>query len=100
MEILFKNNTLKNQYKISSKAIASYGKQVAIKYIERVNIIKKSKSLDELISIRTLKCHQLKGTRKGQWSIKLTGAWRLLFTLQGKTLQIVRIEEVSNHYDD
>ena len=100
MEILFKNNSLKKKYEISAKAVTSYGRQVATKYIERINIIKASKNLDELISIRTLKCHPLKGDRKGEWSIKLTGSWRLIFTLQGEHLQIARIEEVSNHYGD
>lgn len=100
MVILFKNNTLQKQYANSSKAISSYGKQVAVKYIERVNIIKKAKSIDDLIKIRTLRCHQLKGDRKKEWSIKLTGFWRLIFTLHGDELQIARIEEVSKHYDD
>ena len=100
MEILFKNNTLKKQYENSSKAFSSFGQQVGRKYIERVNIIKYSKSIDELVLNRTLKCHPLKGDRKGEWSIKLTGFWRLIFTLHGEELEIARIEEVSKHYGD
>lgn len=100
MKVKFRTNTLKKQYENSKKAISSYGEQVARKYIERINIIKKSNNIDELIAIRTLKCHPLKGADKGKWSIKLTGFMRLIFTLQGEKLEIVKIEEVSKHYDD
>lgn len=100
MEIRFKTNTLKKQYEYSANAVSAYGSQVARKYIERVNIIKKSKSVDELIPIRTLRCHPLKGDRKGEWSITLTGFYRLIFTLHGENLEIARIEEVSKHYGD
>ncbi len=47
-----------------------------------------------------LRCHPLKGKRIGQYAINLNGFYRLIFTLTGETLEIVRIEEVSKHYDD
>lgn len=99
MQVKFKNNTLKNQYLNSQNAFSAFGKQVGKKYIERINIIKSAKSIHELMSIRTLKCHELKGKRKGDWSIKLTGNIRLIFTLHGDELEVARIEEVSKHYD-
>jgi proteic killer suppression protein len=98
--IIFKTNTLQKQYEKSAYAISAYGKEIAGKYIERINIIKKSKNVNELISIRTLRCHQLKGDRKDEWALKLTGFYRLIFTLHGNNLEIARIEEVSKHYDD
>lgn len=100
MIIRFRTNTLQKQYEKSNLAIAAYGKQVGRKYIQRINIIKKSKNIDQLSSIRALKCHPLKGKRKGEWAIKLTGFYRLIFTLHGEKLEIARIEEVSKHYDD
>jgi len=98
--IRFRTNTLQKQYEESAIAFTAYGKQVGRKYIQRINIIKKSKNIDELSSIRALKCHPLKGKRKGEWAIKLTGFYRLIFTLHGEKLEIARIEEVSKHYDD
>ena len=100
MEVRFRTNTLQKQYEKSENAIAAYGKQVGRKYIQRINIIKKSKNIDELISIRPLRCHPLKGKRKGEWTLNLTGFYRLIFTLHGENLEIARIEEVSKHYDD
>lgn len=99
MQVKFKNNTLRNQYSDSQNAFAAYGKPVGRKYIERINIIKSAKSIEDLKAIRTLRCHELKGKRKGEWSINLTGFMRLIFTLHGEQLEIVRIEEVSKHYD-
>ncbi len=99
MQVKFKNNTLKKQYSNSKSALAAYGEQIGKKYIERINIIKSAKSIDDLKALGTLKCHELKGKRKGSWSIKLTGQMRLIFTLDGEQLDIAKIEEVSKHYD-
>lgn len=100
MEITFKTNALQKQFEKSSEAFKAYGNQIGRKYIQRINIIKQSKNINELQSIPSLKCHQLKGERKGEWAIKLSGFFRLIFTLHGENLTIVRIEEVSKHYDD
>lgn len=100
MIIRFRTNTLQKQYEESALAFAAYGERVGRKYIERINIIKKSKNIDELSSIRTLRCHPLKGKRKGEWALNLTGFYRLILTLHGEKLEIAKIEEVSKHYDD
>jgi proteic killer suppression protein len=73
---------------------------VARKYIQRVNIIKQARNIEELKVLPGLRCHPLKGDRQGHWAINLTGFYRLIFTLEGETMEIVRIEEVSKHYDD
>ncbi len=100
MLVKFKSNKLKKQYEDSDNAISSYGEDVGKKYILRINTIKSSTGIDDLKRIRVLRCHQLKGERKGEWAINLTGFYRLIFTLHGDNLEIARIEEVSKHYDD
>ena len=70
------------------------------KYIQRLTLIEKAMDIKELCSLPGLHCHPLQGNRKGQWAIKLTAYYRLIFTLVGESLEIVRIEEVSKHYDD
>ena len=91
---------LRKQYQKVSEAEKAYGQQVGKKYIQRINIIKSAKSISDLTAIRTLRCHELKGDRKGEWSLKLTGFYRLIFTLVGNQMKIARIEEVSKHYGD
>ncbi len=100
MQIRFRTKSLQRQYENSSEAVKTYGKGVAKKYIQRINIIKTVRNLNELIQIRAIRCHPLSGERKGQYAIKLTGFIRLIFTLEGNQLEIVCIEEVSKHYDD
>lgn len=100
MEVKFKTKKLEKQFLQSKEAEKVYGKDVARKYIQRVTILKSAKSFDELYQIPTLKFHPLKGNRKGQYAIKLTGYWRLIITKDGESFDIAKIEEVSDHYGD
>ena len=43
--------------------------------------------------------HPLKGSKRGELSIYLTGKWRLI-VMKGDTGEDVIVKEVSNHYDD
>ena len=99
MEVAFRTRQLQQQYEDYRVAERDYGKPVARKFIERVNIIKLARDIDQLQWLPGLRCHPLKGDRKGLWAVNLTGMVRLLFSLEGEVLQIVRIEKVSKHYD-
>ena len=100
MEVTFRTRKLERQYSVSDRAIREYGAQAGRKYISRINVIKQAKDLEELMNLPVLGCHPLKGDRAGQHAIKLTGFYRLIFTLKGEALEIVNIEEVSKHYGD
>ena len=100
MEIAFRTKALQRQYEKSSLAVRAYGEQVARKYIQRIGLIKQVRDIGELQKLPGLDCHPLKGDRAGQWAVKLTGFYRLIFTLEGDRLEIALIEEVSKHYDD
>ena len=67
---------------------------------EQENSKDSMRNIDELCELPGLRCHKLRGKRQGQWAVNLTGFYRLLFTLEGKKLEIACIEEVSKHYDD
>ena len=62
--------------------------------------IQAASNLDDLMELPGLRCHPLKGDRKGQYAVKLTGFYWLRFTLEREFLNISMIEEVSKHYDD
>ena len=100
MEICFRTRRLQKQYENSKEAEKAYGVQVGRKYIQRVGILKSAKSFDDLQKIPSLRFHPLKGNRKGEFAIRLTGYWRLIITNNGDTFDIARIEEVSDHYGD
>ena len=100
MIVEFRTRRLEKCYTTHKSAFRTWGDVVGRKYIQRINVIKAARGMDELFLIGELKCHPLKGNRKGQYAMSLTGFWRLIFTLHGERLEIAFVEEVSKHYDD
>lgn len=100
MEVTFRTRKLEREYREHARAVKAYGSEVARRYIERINIVKKVRDIEELMALPGLRCHPLRGNRQGQYAIRLTGFYRLIFTLKGDELEIAHIEEVSKHYDD
>jgi proteic killer suppression protein len=98
--VKFKTRQLKACFQEYRKANQAFGDQVARRYIQRINIIQQTRSIDELTLLPGLHCHALKGNRKGQYAVNLTGFYRVIFRLTGNQLEIVMIEEVSKHYGD
>jgi proteic killer suppression protein len=101
LQIKFKTKKLQKQYENHSLAIKEYGQTIAKRYIMRINTIQNSKTIDDLYHIPTLKFHPLKGNRSGEYTIALSGFYRLIIKDIGDNeFNIVRIEEVSKHYGD
>lgn len=100
MEVRFKTKKLERCYLESKQAIREFGNDIGRLYILRINIVKNTKSIDDLVKLPRLHCHPLKGARKGQWAVNLNRFYRLIFTLEGESLEVARIEEVSKHYDN
>lgn len=100
MDVTFRTRKLEREYEDSKKAIRTYGKTLAMRYVERINIIKHATNIEQIEKLPGIDCHPLKGDRKGEWSIKLIGRMRLIFTLHGENLEIAHIKEVSKHYGD
>jgi len=98
--VTYKTRKLEKCFTTHKVAVKEFGDQVARKYSLRIKIIQQTTDLDELQKLPVLNCHPLKGNRAGQYAIKLTGFYRLIFTMVDDSLTIVRIEEVSKHYDD
>jgi proteic killer suppression protein len=100
MEIHFRTTLLQKAFENHGLAARKYGEAVARKYVQRVTLIKQARSLEEIMAIHGLRCHPLKGNRKGQYAISLDYRYRLIFTVSRGELEVVWIEEVSKHYDD
>ncbi len=77
-----------------------WGPVVARKFVQRIDIIQEASDLAELEALPGLKCHPLKGKRKGQFAVTLHDRWRLIFSLIGPLARVVRVEEVTKHYGD
>ena len=99
MEVTFRTNQLRRNYEESARAIRQWGADVGRKYITRINELYAVKDFREAYTIRSMRLHPLKGSKRGELSIYLTGKWRLTVT-KGDTEEQVTVREVSNHYDD
>ena len=99
MEVAFKTNQLRRNYEESGRAIRQWGLDVGRKYITRIKELYAVKDFQGAANIQAMRLHPLKGAKRGEWAINLTGTWRLIVT-KGDTEEKVIIERVSNHYDD
>ena len=99
MQVVFRTNKLLRNYEQSDRAIREWGPDVGRKYVSRISQLYALKDFQEAYKFRSLRLHPLKGSKRGELSIYLTGKWRLIVS-EGDTETQVLIKEVSNHYDD
>ncbi len=99
MEVTFRTNQLRRDYVESARAARRWGADVGRKYITRINELYAVNDFQTAYGIQSMRLHPLKGSRKGELAIYLTGKWRLIVT-KGDTEEHVIVQEVSNHYDD
>ena len=108
MEVAFRTDRLRKCYEQHREGERTWGRAVARKYIERINILKRCATLQDVRSFRTLRLHKQAGEYEGQHALSLDERWRLHVTfeeeapLSGSTGRrvLARIEEVSRHYGD
>lgn len=98
MRVTFANAHLERCYLNSSLAVREWGSHVAARYIGRVDLVADAKTLRDVALVRSVRLHPLKGDRRGQYALALTDRWRLVIVLLDD--DSVRVEEVTNHYDD
>lgn len=96
---MFASNQLQRCFENSDEAGRAWGQDVARKYIQRLQTLQGAATLADLRAFQALRLHALKGRRAGQHAITLKGRWRLILTYLPDE-QALRVEEVSNHYDD
>ncbi len=115
MQIVYKNAKVEKQFSSKYKKSWTYPKQVQVKLESAENFIKNASSLIDVAGYTPFHFEKLKGTRKDEWSIRLgnTGYRVILYPCdddgieiiggdiiaQCKTIKIVLITEVSNHYE-
>ena len=99
MEVTFRTSKLEACFRSWGLGQRAWGADVARRYVERINILQSARGLGDLHAIPSLRLHPLTGRRQGQLAMTLTGRWRLIVTV-GSAATVVRVEEVSKHYDD
>ncbi len=115
MDIRYKSLKVEKQFSSQYKKSWTYPKQVQIKLVAAENFIKNATSLLDVASYPPFRFEKLKGNRKDEWSIRLgnTGYRVTLIPCddegseiiggdiiaQCKSIKIVLVTEVSNHYE-
>jgi len=100
--VRFRTRALQRRFEDGTEARKAYGDTVGRKYIQRIQLIKAARSLDEIMALPGLRCHQLKGNLAGRYAVDLTGFHRLIFSIGREDIgeDVVMIERVSKHYGD
>lgn len=115
MQILYKNETVKKQFCSDYKKKWRYPEQVKKKLESAENYIRNSESLMDVANYPPFHFEHLKGDRKDEWSIRLGNTGYRVTMIpcdndgneivkgdilaQCKMIKIVKVTEVSNHYE-
>lgn len=61
--------------------------------IERILAVLDEASTPEQLNIPGMYLHPLKGDRKGEWAMSVSGNWRITFSFEGDDVIIVNLED-------
>ncbi|MCB1701192.1 MAG: type II toxin-antitoxin system RelE/ParE family toxin [Halioglobus sp.] len=69
---------------------------IQAKHVQRLRLIltnlDQAESADDM-DLPGLRLHPLKGSRKGTWSVTVSGNWRVTFKFTGRDVEIVNYED-------
>lgn len=115
MEILYKRGTAEKQFSSKYKKSWKYPAQVQRKLEAAENFIEQANSLLDIAKYPPFRFEHLKGKRKEEWSIRLGNTGYRVTMIpcddkgneitegdimaQCKMIRIVKVTEVSNHYE-
>ncbi len=99
MMVTFANDDLQHCYQDMAVATREWGKNIGCRYIRTIDHMSVATSIQDLYAYPSLRLHKLIGRRAGQFAVRLNVRWRLIFTYN-EYEEIIRILEVSKHYDD
>ncbi len=64
----------------------------------RIDEIKSSDSVEQMIQFHVGRCHQLKGNRKKQYAVDLVHPQRLVFEKKDEEIRIVNVLEIVDYH--
>ena len=96
MDVEFLSNRLADASVNLSEASRLFGVSIGRKYIQRLAVLRATDKFIQLYGLRALRLHPLKGNRAGQYSMTLTGNYRLIIEKVQK--DIVRIIDVEDYH--
>ena len=97
MEIRFRSRRLERAYRTADRAAREWGPEVGRRYVQRIEALRAAERLDDLFAIRALDLHPLRGDRRGQYAIRLTGVLRLIVSVD-RDRRLITVEEVTDYH--
>jgi proteic killer suppression protein len=92
--IEFSENRLADTSISLAEANRLFGVPVGRKYIQRLAVLRAADKFSQLYGLQALKLHPLKGNRTGQYSITLTGNYRLIIEkIEEDKVRIIDVED-------
>lgn len=103
IEIEYKNKKVEKICTDANYSVKQLGNQVTKKLFQRIRELKAFECLGDIPSTLPHRREKLKG-EENLWSIRIDIAYRLIispidFSNDIRKIKIIRIEEVSNHYE-
>lgn len=100
MDITYKSRKLEKICEDKKVSVKSYGIDMANKIKLRINEIRASDSVEEMIQYQIGRCHALVGDRFGEYAVDLIQPFRLIFIKDDDTKQIkvVKIMEIIDYH--
>ena len=97
MDVDFANNRLRRCFEQRQEAVRRWGPDVGGRYVERINFIMAAENVRDLYAFVSLGFHSLKGTRRDQFAVTLTGQWRLILERGDDERTLIVVEVVDYH---
>lgn len=89
MEVVFKSNKLRKKCNSLKEAQKKWGTRQGVLILRRLNEMMAAVNLRDLKLVHP-RCHDLKGSRGGQWSVDLVHPYRLLFEPANEPLPLLK----------
>lgn len=107
MKLSYKGK-LEKQLASEKELLKAFGKERAKTLIRRLGVLRNANSLADVPVDPPMRCHQLKGQRRGQFAVVLVANWRLVFEpdplVRGHVnlakVRSIRILEVVDYHGD
>ena len=99
MEVRFRRNYLRRCANDVAQATRRWGHPAGSRYTDAIGTIRDAFRLEDLFDVRHLGLHPLRGDRRGEYAIRITGRLRLIVEYDTNN-RIVFIKELTSHYDD